>query len=124
MTLVRKSGDSLHFNSTVNGIKSALRDRRLALELPVPSTPASFAQASHAFGPPMWDEHPAGSLTPNQLLELPLLEVEPCTAEDCAPVLEMATSGVDSEMAEAAVQLCRMIDGETDAAVVVQVLLQ
>jgi hypothetical protein len=135
MTLVRKSGDSLHFNSTVLGVESALRERRIALELPVPSTPSSFAQASHAFAPPMlpfgvpeappmWDAHPAGSLTPNQLLELPLLEIEPCTEEDCAPVLEMATSGVDSEMAEAAVQLCTMIDGETDAAVVIQVLLQ
>jgi hypothetical protein len=34
----------------------------------------------------------------------------------------MATSGMDSEMAEAAVQLCHMIDRETDAAVVIQVL--
>merc|ERR1719163_1277839 len=103
---------------------------------PVPSTHnAHNAQNSFAFAPPMlppfgapeappplWDAGPAGSLTPNQLLELPLLEVEPCTPEDLAPLLDMATSGIDSEMAEAAVQLCQMIDGETDAAVVTQVL--
>jgi hypothetical protein len=135
MTMVRKSGDSLQFNSTVSGCESALRERRIALELPVPSTPASYAQPSLAFAPPMlpsfgapeappplWDASPAGSLTPNQLFELPLLEVEPCTAEDLEPLIDMATSGMDSEMAEAAVQLCHMIDRETDAAVVIQVL--
>merc|ERR550514_2194070 len=74
--------------------------------------------------PPLWEQHPAGSLTPNQLLELPSLEIEPCTAEDLAPMIEMATSGMDSDMAEAAVQLCQMIDRETDAKVVIQVLLQ
>jgi hypothetical protein len=135
MTMVRKSGDSLKFNSTVQGCESALRERRIALEQPVPTTPASFAQPSLAFAPPMlppfgapdappplWDPSPAGSLTPNQLLELPLLEVEPCTPEDLAPLIDMATSGMDSEMVEAAVQLCQMIDRETDAAVVVEVL--
>jgi hypothetical protein len=135
MTVVRKSGDSIQFNSTVLGCESALRERRIALELPVPSTPASYAQPSPAFAPPMlpsfgapeappplWDANPAGSLTPNQLLELPLLEVEPCTVEDLAPLIDMATSGFDSEMAEAAVLLCHMIDRETDAAVVIQVL--
>merc|ERR1719171_982090 len=135
MTLLRKSGDSLKFNSTVLGCESALRERRIALEQPVPSTPASFAPPSLAFAPPMlpsfgapeappplWDADPAGSLTPNQLLELPLLEVEPCTEEDLAPLIDMATSGMDSEMVEAAVQLCQMIDRETDAAVVIQVL--
>jgi hypothetical protein len=138
MTIVRKSGDSLQFNNTVLGCESALRERRIALEIPVPSTPASFAPPSlDMFAPPMlapfsaqeappplWDAHPAGSLTPNQLLELPLLEVEPCTAEDLTPLLEMATSGMDSDMVEAAVQLCHMIDRETDAEVVIQVLLQ
>jgi hypothetical protein len=137
MTMSRKSGDSLQFNSTVLDCESALRERRIALEQPVPSTPASYAQSSHAFAPPMlpsfgapeappplWEQHPAGSLTPNQLLELPSLEIEPCTAEDLAPMIEMATSGMDSDMAEAAVQLCQMIDRETDAKVVIQVLLQ
>jgi len=141
MTMVRKTGDSLKFNSTVLGCESALRERRIALEQPVPSTPASFAQPSLSFAPPMlppfgdatpfgapeappplWEASPAGSLTPNQLLELPLLEVEPCTEEDLAPLIDMATSGMDSEMVEAAVQLCQMIDRETDAAVVIQVL--
>jgi len=137
VTFVRKSGDSLQFNSTVMGCESALRERRLALEPPVPSTPASFAQPFDALAPPMlpafgapeappplWDPNPAGSLTPNQLFELPLLEVEPCTAEDLVPVIDMATGGMASEMAEAAVQLCHMIDRETDAAVVIQVLLE
>merc|ERR1719498_1897699 len=72
MTLVRKSGDGLKFNSTVLGCESALRERIIALEAPVPSTPASYAQPSHAFAPPLlpsfsapeappplWDEHPA-----------------------------------------------------------------
>jgi len=135
LTLVRKSGDSLAFNSTVLSCESALRERRVVLE-PAVQSPV-FGQASHSLAPPMmlpfsapeappplWDLHPNGSATPNRLLELPMLEVEPCTAEDLAPLIEMATSGMDSEMAEAAVQLCQMIDQQTDAEVVIQVLLQ
>jgi hypothetical protein len=134
MTVIRKSGDSLHFNSTVQNLESSLRERQIALELPMPSTPASFAQSSNAFAPPMlpssfleappplWD--PAGSRTPNQLLELPLLEVEPCVEEDLAPLVDMAMGGMDSEMAEAAVQFCHMIDRDTDSEVTIQVLLQ
>lgn len=137
LTMIRKSGDSLQFNSTVLGCESALRERRIALEQAVPSTPSFSSQPSNMFAPPMlppfgapeappplWDADPAGSLTPNQMFELPLMEVEPCTAEDLAPLLDMATSGMDSEMVEAAVQLCHMIDRETDAEVVLQVLLQ
>merc|ERR1719482_2463888 len=136
MTVIRKSGDGLHFNSAVQGCESALRERGIALELPVPSTPASLTQSSHVFAPPMmpsfspleappplWGAPAAGMLTPNQLLELPLLDVEPCVAEDLAPLVDMATGGMDSEMAEAAVQFCHMIDRETDSEVTIQVLL-
>jgi len=136
MTVIRKSGDGLHFNSAVQGCESALRERGIALELPVPSTPASLTQSSHVFAPPMmpsfspleappplWGAPAAGTLTPNQLLELPLLDVEPCVAEDLAPLVDMATGGMDSEMAEAAVQFCHMIDRDTDSEVTIQVLL-
>lgn len=124
ITWERKAGDGLEFNSTVVGAEKALADRQLDL-----TAVGMGVSQSSAFAVPMlpplfpeeWADSPAGDRTPDFLFELPPLELEPCTEEDFMPLYEMATSD-SSSMAEAAAQMCRMIDGVTDAAVVAKVL--
>jgi len=126
VTWERKAGDGLEFNSTVVGAEKALADRGLdlsAVGMSMSHSPAFAAPMLPPLFPEGWGvESPAqGERTPDFLFELPALEIEPCTEEDFQPLLEMATSDPES-MAEAAAQMCRMIDGVTDAAVVVKVL--
>lgn len=124
VTWERKAGDGLDFNATVVGAEKAIADRGLDV-----SAVGMGVSQSSAFATPMlpplfpegWVESQPGERTPDFLMELPPLEIEPCTEEDFKPLLEMATSD-SSSMAEAAAQMCRMFDGGVDAAVVGKVL--
>jgi len=129
VTWERKAGDGLEFNSTVVGVEKALADRGLdlaAVGMGVSKSPAFAATMLPPLFPEGWGvDSPSGlaqgERTPDFMFELPPLEIEPCTEEDFQPLLEMATSD-SASMAEAAAQMCRMIDGVTDAAVVANVL--
>jgi hypothetical protein len=129
LTWERTAGDSVEFNSIVVGAEKAISDGGLSLTavgmgsaqssaFACPPMPQLFPEEQLSWGP----GQATGELTPN-FLDLPLLDVDPCTEEDLEPLLEMATSLYDgSSMAEAAAQLCRMVDGVTDAEVVAKVL--
>jgi phage tail protein X len=138
LTFERKQGDGVEFMSTVRACEQYLRERGLLQGPAAASPPFSAALAPHLamgpslgggdFGAPMQlplMSYPGapdyGDRTPN-FQELPSLDVEACTPEDLQPLLNMATEPYGAARAEAAVEFCRMVDGETDADVVGQVL--
>merc|ERR1719359_2569822 len=133
LTFERKQGDGVEFMSTVRACEQYLRERGLVREAaPMPTVPFSAALAPHLAMPSLGGsgELPSmprpfgfdlGDQTPN-FQELPSLDVEACTPEDLKPLLNMATEPYGAARAEAAVEFCRMVDGETDADVVGQVL--
>lgn len=129
LTFERKQGDGLEFMNTARACEQYLRERGLVQG--AGPAPFSAAVAPHLAMPSLGhsDEWPSmprfgddlGDRTPN-FQELPSLDVEACTPEDLKPLLSMAAEPYGPARAEASVEFCRMVDGETDADVVGQVL--
>lgn len=136
MTWERKAGDSLEFGNAARGCSAYLQERGLRCTEPADRNVA-FA-ADPVFGlptlPPLGDEwgvppRPGfgappplslGEKTPNFLLDLPALAVEPCTAGEMQGLIDQAAEPYAESKREAAVELCKICDGETDAPAVHQ----
>lgn len=132
MTWERKAGDSLEFNAAARGCAAYLQERGLRCTEPADRN-AAFA-ADPIFGLPAmprlgdeWGAPPRpgfgpglGDKTPNFLLDLPALAVEPCTADEMQGLIDQAAEPYAESKREAAVELCKICDGETDAPAVHQ----